>query len=115
MNATAPALPELAGDLWRVAQAAAGSRGFQFTSECANQMQNFIRTGVVTLSEDRALENPMKIAETKDGIVRLVGKMIELAIEQQRGQTVEATRTRMLHEHHFFSAWGWFCPCYPFC
>ena len=118
MSAPAPARPDLAGDLWLVAQRTAGGRGCQFSSECAQEMQGFIQTGVGTLMQDRALESAEKIAEAKDAMVRLVEKMIELAIEQQRGQAVKATEStsvRTLHEYNFLSARSWFCPCYPFC
>jgi hypothetical protein len=118
MSSSAPALPELAADLWRFAQATAGGRGFQFSSECALQMQNLIRDGVIKLIQVDELQNAAKIAETKDAVTRLVAKMVELSIEQQRTQILtgtEATSTRMLYEVSFFSARSWFCPCFPFC
>jgi hypothetical protein len=118
MNATAPALPELAADLWRLAQATAGGRGFQFSSESASAVQDLILTGVRRLIQDRELENPAKVAETREALTRLIGKMVEVAIEQQRGRILkgtEATSTRMLDENNFFGARNRFCPCYPFC
>lgn len=118
MSSPAPALPELAADLWRFAQAAVGGRGFQFSSECGFQMQNLIRTGVEKLMQEGELENTAKVAETKDALTRLVTKMIELTIEQQRTQVLkgtEATSTRILYETIFFIARKWFCPCFPFC
>lgn len=118
MSASAPARPELDGDLWRLAQATAGSRGFQFSSECAGEMKSLIQNGVIRLVQDQALDDATKIVDAKEAMTRLVTKMIELAINQQRGQIIkggEATSTNMLHEYNFFGARSWFCPCYPFC
>jgi len=118
MSAPASAQPELTGDLWRFAQANAGGRGFQFSSECADELQTFIKMGVAALIRDDVLSNATKVAETRDAIARLVDKMIEISIEKQRSQTssvTESTSTRMLHEFTFLSARSWICPCYPFC
>jgi hypothetical protein len=81
-------------------------------------VQNLIQSGVATLAQDGALGNAAAIAEAKNAVDRLVDKIIEFAIEQQRRQTIkgtEAASTNMLHGHNFFSARMWFCPCYPFC
>jgi len=118
MSATAPLRPELSGDLWRYAQGIAGARGFQFSNECAVDMRTFIDLGVATLVRDDALLDTTKVSGAKDGISKLVGKMIELAVEEQVSQTsyaTESTSARILHEHMLFNARGWFCPCYPFC
>jgi hypothetical protein len=118
MSASAPARPELSGDLWRHAQGIAGGRGFQFSNVCAVNMQAFIDVGVATLVRDDALLDSTKVSEAKDAIAKLVGKMIELAIEDQRGQTssaTESTSARILHEFTLSNARSWFCPCYPFC
>jgi hypothetical protein len=118
MSAPAPALPELAGNLWRLAEATAGGRGFRFSSESALEMQKFIRVGVDKLTNDGAQEDSQKIGAAKDAVVRLVDKMIEQTIEKQRSQKIkgyEATTANVLHDYRFFSARSWFCPCYPFC
>jgi hypothetical protein len=127
VSAPASAPFDLAGDLWRAAQAAAGEYGFQFSAACSVEIQNFIGVGVTKLVADGETSNASKMAEARQAIGRLVAKMIELAIQHQRDETAEAQRrgepakvidarsARMLHEYSFFSARSWFCPCYPFC
>lgn len=118
MSAPAAALPELAGDLWRLAQNTAGGRGFQFSEPSARLLQDLIKDGVVRLMRDDAMENTTAVAESKNSIVRLVQKIIESEIQEQRREAkkaIEATSTNMLREKSFAAARNWFCPCYPFC
>jgi hypothetical protein len=118
MSASAPASPELAGDLWHFVESTAGSRGFQFTPQCSSEVKALILAGVGRLVQDGTLDNPAVIANARGSLERLVSKMIEHAIEQRKGQIIkgtEATSTRMLHEYNFFSVRSWFCPCYPWC
>jgi hypothetical protein len=118
VSSAAPAQPSLVNDLWTVAQTIAGARGFQFSPESGAYVQSLIRDGVTRLVEDGALGDAAKAGEAKSAIGRLVNKMIELAIEEQRGQKIkgtEATSANMLHEYTFLAARPWFCPCYPFC
>jgi hypothetical protein len=117
MSTPARALEDLPNELWRIAQAIAGGRGFQFSADSSVEFENLIQTGADALKYRGLAEDGASIAKAKENVERFVDRMIQEFIDEtiRSGLVIDAGSTRILDMNIFEKVLSWFCPCFPFC
>jgi|ERR1039458_3294207 hypothetical protein len=123
-----PSPDQLGTFLWGIAEGRATSRSFRFSEQCAIALRDFIEQGTKTVLARDLASNSGTVMKAKNDVERLIDKMIEYGIEEQRAQNIEQRRAQskedlireaggflILQESTLQTARGWFCPCFPFC
>ena len=96
---------QLESRLWTAAQTRARAAGFEFASNCARQLRDFIPDGVARLAIEKP-DDPQAPEEAERHLVEFVDRMIVAAREMRMTELQEST---------FLSAKSWLCPLWPFC